>query len=119
MITEKRTLPIGIDYNGEIHRELELRPRLVKDMVAATGSALVVKDKNNFEICCLAAQITKLGNIPVEEITGELIAEMYETDFDVLSEAAEVARKRVGNFRHEQTNDKTVDSGAGKDGIQA
>lgn len=112
MITEKRTLKIGVEYNGQIHRDLEVRPRLVKDMVAASGSPLVAQDKNNYEICCLAGQIVKLGEIPVEEITGELLLEMYEDDFDVLSEAAEKARQRAASFRSGQENDQKADAGA-------
>lgn len=102
MITEKFTLPIGVEYAGKVHREGELRLRQVKDMVAATGSALVNADKNNFEICCLASQIITLGDIPKENITGELIAEMYEDDFDALTEAAQKTRKRVSSFRTEK-----------------
>lgn len=119
MITEKRTLPIGVEYNGQIHRELEVRPRLVKDMVAAGGSSLFERDKNSWEICCLASQIVRLGDIPAEEITGELLLEMYADDFDVLSEAAEKARQRAASFRSVQENDQKIDGGADQVGIPA
>lgn len=121
MITEKRTLKIGVEHNGQIHRELEVRPRLVKDLVAAGRNPLVEQDKNGYcyELCCLAEQIIKLGEIPAGEITGELLLEMYADDFDVLSEAAEKARQRAASFRSGQEADQKADAGADKAGIPA
>lgn len=113
MIIEKRTLPIGMEHGGKMHRELEIRPRLVKDLVAASASDLVQQNKNNYEVCCLAEQIIKLGDIPVEEITGDLLMEMYSDDFDVLTEAAEKARQRAATFRSETAGVKEADTGAG------
>ncbi len=98
MITEKRTLPIGIEYKGQKHRDLEVRHRLVKDLVAAHDNPLMSKSESNYEICCLAEQIIKLGEIPKEDITAALLTEMYIDDFDTLVEAAEKARQRVASF---------------------
>lgn len=119
MITEKRTLKIGVEYNGQIHRELEVRPRLVKDLVSAGSSPLVEQNKNTYELCCLAAQIVRLGDIPAEEITGELLLEMHADDFDVLAEAAEKARQRAASFRSAQENDQKADAGADETGVPA
>jgi hypothetical protein len=99
MITIDKTLPIGVEYDGRLHTALKIRPRLVKDIIAATGDPLFLADKNNYEICCLAGQIVALGEMPREAITAAMIAEMYEDDFDALAEAAEQARKRVASFR--------------------
>jgi len=99
MIVEKRTLPIGVEYEGKQHRELELRPRLVRDLVSAYESPLSAKSGSAFEVCSLAGQILKLGEIPKEAITGELLMEMHSDDFDVLTEAAEKARQRAREFR--------------------
>ncbi len=119
MITEKRTLPIGVEFEGKLHRDLEIRPRLVKDLVAASGSDLVAQDKNCFEVGCLASQIVKLGDIPKEKITGDLIMEMNADDFDVLSEAAEKARQRAASFRGEPGKDQGNSSGDADTGIPA
>lgn len=121
MITEKRMLLIGIEHNGRVHRDLEIRSRLVKDLVAAGASDLVTQQKpgNHYEICCLAEQIVKLGDIPKKEITGELLLEMDSDDFDVLSEAAEKVRQRTYDFREKQRADQAGDPGVGKDGIPA
>ena len=117
MITEKRTLPVGIEHDGKVHRELEIRPRLVKDLIAASGKSLVAQDKNNYEVCCLAQQITKLGDIAPQEITGELLLEMFADDFDVLAEAAEKARQRAASFRSESVVAQKDNTGSAEDGV--
>ena len=119
MITEKRTLKIGVEYKGQIYRELEVRPRLVKDLLAATNSPLYEQNKNSYELCCLAAQIVRLGDIPAKDITGELLLEMHADDFDVLAEAAEKARQRAASFRSAQEDDQKADAGADQAGIPA
>ncbi len=99
MSTEKCTLPVGIVYQGKRHREAEVRARLVRDMIAGANDPLFSEDKGNYEVCCLASQIMSLGDIPKEEITGSLLLDMLEEDFNALVEAAETARKRAGTFR--------------------
>ena len=103
MLTITKALPIGVEYDGRMHKALEVRPRQVKDIIAATGDPLFLADKNNYEICCMAGQIVSLGDMPREAITSAMIAEMYEEDFDVLAEAAEEARKGLASFRDAQT----------------
>jgi len=105
MIIEKCTLPIGIEHKGQIHRETEVRPRQVKDLILAYNNDLMNKSKHSYEICCLTEQIIKLGDIPKEEITADLILEMYVDDFDTLAEAAEKARQRAASFRDKQSGE--------------
>jgi hypothetical protein len=117
MIIEKCTLPIGIEHKGQRHRELEVRHRLVKDLVAAHDNPLMNKSESNYEICCLAEQIIKLGDIPKEEISAALLAEMYVDDFDTLVEAAEKARQRVASFSEKKQGDKKSNSGVDAPGV--
>lgn len=104
MITIDKTLPIGVEHDGRNNKALTVRPRQVKDIIAATGDPLFLADKNNYEICCLAGQIVSLGDMPREAITSAMIAEMYEDDFEVLAEAAEEARKGLASFRDTKTD---------------
>jgi hypothetical protein len=46
-----------------------------------------------------ACQVVKLGDIPKEEITGELILSMFHQDFEVLTEVAETAKTRAETFQ--------------------
>lgn len=117
MITEKRILIIGVEHNGQIHRDLEIRSHLVKHLVAASSSELMAQNKNNYEVCCLAEQIVRLGDIPKTEITGALLLEMESEDFDVLTEAAQMVRQRTISFRSKAGIDQKADTGPGQDGV--
>jgi len=101
MIKEKRTLPIGIEYNGQVHRELEIEPRRVAHMVDALEEERARENVRYREICMYACQVTKLGDIPKEDITGELLLSMFPKDFEVLTEAAETAQERAETFQNE------------------
>jgi hypothetical protein len=74
---EKGPLPVGVEFNGKVHRDFVLRSRLVKDSVEIMESDVAARaDKNDsfYGVCLMARQIEKLGEIPVEEITPELPA---------------------------------------------
>ena len=101
MISEKRTLPIGVEYGGMLHKELEIRSRRVGDLVNANESKRAQESDSYYNLCCLAGQVLKLGEIPRAAITADLLMEMESVDFDVFSEAAEVVRQRAENFREE------------------
>jgi len=101
MIKEKRTLPIGIEHEGKVHRELEIEPRRVAHMLDALEEEKARENIRYREICMYACQIVKLGDIPREEITGELLLTMFPKDFDVLTEAAETAQQRAETFQGE------------------
>jgi hypothetical protein len=98
VIIEKRTLPIGIEYDGKVHRDLEIRPRLVADMIDALESERSQRNNRYYALAMIACQIQKLGDIPKEAITADFLLRMYEQDFVVLTEAAEMAQKRVEGF---------------------
>lgn len=98
MIIEKRTLPIGIEFDGKIHRDLEIRPRLVADMIDALENERSQRNNRYYALAMIACQIQKLGDIPKEAITTDFLLRMYEQDFVVLTEAAEMAQKRVEGF---------------------
>lgn len=117
MITETRVLIVGIEHNGQIHTALEVGQRKVKHLIAASSDALFVQDNKSYEVCCLAAQILKLGDIPQEEINGTLLAEMDSDDFDVLTEAAEKVRQRTRTFRSDAGGQQADNSGDAQAGI--
>jgi len=109
MIKEKRTLPIGIEYKGKRHRELEIEPRRVSHMIDALDDARAQENSRYAEICTLACQITRLGDIPKEDITGDLLLPMYQQDYAMLSEAADTAQKRVERFRSDTENEEAAE----------
>ena len=117
MITEKCTLPIGVEYEGKIHRDLEIRPRLVRDMIDGATGERAQNESYYYSLCQTACQIIRLGDIPREKITGDLLLDMYEDDFDVLTEAAHRVRVRTREFRGGQEGYPKTDPGAPETGV--
>jgi len=103
MFTEIGTLPEGVDYDGIIHKDFELREQLVSDSVAVFDSPeraqRAEKNAAFMGLCILAGQIITLGHIPKQEITPELLLDMKQSDFNELSSAARRLEERRKSFR--------------------
>lgn len=103
MLTEKGTLPIGVEHNGKIHRDYELREQQVRDLVdifddpALTERA--TKNVRFLELCILANMIIRLGDIPKEEITADLLVGMYQDDMNEIRKAEERLDIKRKSFR--------------------
>ena len=98
MITEKGTLPVGIERDGKWHREFEIRPRLVKDTmeVAREQGMKKLEDDIFFSLCLTAKQIVRIGEIsplPVDELL-----EMVDLDVAKINEAREKLASRLESF---------------------
>jgi len=119
MISEKCTLPIGVEYDGQRHRDLEIRPRLVRDLIDGAVNERAKSDGRYYELCQYACQIVSLGDIPKDQITGELLLDMYDEDFDALTEAANRVRNRTRDFRGQVEGSQAPDSGAPETGVPA
>lgn len=102
MITETGSLIVGIEHAGKKHTEFVLRPQVVKDSVEileGPHASRASKNDSFFGVCLLARQITKLGDIPVAEITPELVMSMTDVDFQEISRVREVLEKSLRSFR--------------------
>ena len=104
MFTEKGTLPIGIEYDGKIHRDFELRPQTVADSVDAVEEDRARDNESYLGVVVLAKQMIKLGDIPREDITTNLLLGMYDVDIAAVNEALGRLRKRLLSFRDEPKN---------------
>ncbi|EGT5658475.1 hypothetical protein JD793_004679 [Citrobacter braakii] len=93
--TEKGTLLDGIPFNGSIHVDFELRLPVLAD----TGQALDdVEERFGttegyapdafYRAAVLASTLKRLGNIPAENLTAELLYDnLTPDDYDVLNNA--------------------------------
>lgn len=111
MITEKGTLIVGVEHEGKVHKEFELSPQLVRDSVDAIENDRAKRNESYLGLSILAKQIKKLGDIPKEKITAELLMNMYETDLAAISEAARRLQKRLQSFRGDDKASKEADTG--------
>lgn len=99
MMTEKGVLVVGVEYEGALHRDFEIRPQLVRDAVDAVEDDERAKRNGSYRgVCVLARQITRLGGISKEKITPLLLMEMHAADMAAISEASRRLEARLTRF---------------------
>lgn len=103
MITEKITLVDGIEYEGAIQREIEIRPQKVRDSIDAYDDDRARENDAFLGLAVLAAQVVSLGAVPKKNITTELLMEMSEDDMAEINKGLARLRNRVKSFRTENT----------------
>ena len=88
-MTEKGVLAVGVEYEGAVHRDFEIRPQLVRDSVKAMEEdERAASNEIYLGICVLARRITRLGGIPKEKITPSVLMDMHAADLAAISEAS-------------------------------
>lgn len=97
MVTEKDQLQYGVEYpaeSGVLHYDFELRLPTVGDNIAAIEE-LGVGSNLRLNTGMLARCLVKLGDIPREAITYELLdSSLIDDDYDVLSAARDRLKKK-------------------------
>jgi hypothetical protein len=91
MLTEKGTLPIGVEYEGKTHKDFEIREQLVSDMISVFDDPAQAAraEKNNYYLgmCILAKVIVSIGTIPKEALTVDLLLGMLQDDLNEVKRA--------------------------------
>ena len=102
MLTEKGTLPVGVEFEGEVHREFEVREQLVRDTIEIYDDPELIAraEKNDayMGLCIIAKQLT-IGSIPPEAVTADLLMGMHQADMAVINKAEKVLAARRATFR--------------------
>jgi hypothetical protein len=119
MIKEKGILPVGVECDGKVHREFEIRPQLVGDSVDAMEDEKARGNDAYMGLVVLSKQLVRLGDIPKEKITAPLLMEMYDVDLAEMHSALGRLQKRLTSFRGEGKTPEKADSGADETGLQA
>jgi hypothetical protein len=88
MQTQKGTLPTGVEFENKLHKEFELRRELLGDAVVAMDNPRCEQNKYYATLCIYARRMVRLGDIPKDKITPELLMEMPQEDFAVITDAA-------------------------------
>lgn len=97
MITVKSELIIGCEREGIQHRNFELRQATIADAIAAIEKAGSGASHLKLRIFKAAEQMTSLGEIPKDEITGELLLSLPEDDIEpIYSAQDEIEKKQRG-----------------------
>lgn len=115
--TETGTLVYGVQFNGEIHRDFEIRLQTVGDEIDVTqevGSDVV---DAHFTVHLLARTLVRLGSIPDDDITADLLREnlIYE-DYITLLRAGRGAKKKLMDMKSASgTSGSTASSSVSSD----
>lgn len=99
MITEKGTLVIGVEYDGKTHTDFELRPQIVADSVDAMEDEKARRNDSYLGLIVVAKQLIKLGDIPKEQITAELLMGMQDIDMSEINGALKRLQIKQQSFR--------------------
>ena len=79
------TLPQGYaDATGRIHREGVMRLATARDEIEPLRDASVRTNGAYLSVLLLARTVTRLGDLPPEQVTPDLIQDLYAVDFDHL-----------------------------------
>lgn len=94
MITQTGKLNYGVEFEGAVHTDFELRLPTIADNIA--GVELVGIGSNlKVHVAMMARTLVRLGNIPAESITFELLSDgLVDDDFDVLAAAERDLKKK-------------------------
>jgi phage FluMu protein gp41 len=94
MITTKGVLSIGLDFAGKTHADFEMRAPKVKDTIESIAAA---GPSNNlkFMLEMYSRQLVTLGDIPKENLTAELLSDLYDVDLAVIQEASQNLEKKL------------------------
>ncbi|BBF86274.1 hypothetical protein DLM_2673 [Aquitalea magnusonii] len=94
---EKKALLYGVEYparSGQLHYDFELRLPTVGDNIAAI-EAHGIGSNMRINTAMLASCLVKLGDIPAEAITYELLEQqMVDDDYDVLAAERDRLKKK-------------------------
>lgn len=121
MLTEKGTLPMGVEMEGTLHRDFEIRPQKVRDTVDQFDdperAGRCMKNSQYFAACLFAGRLVSLGTIPREKITPELILDMEPEDYEAIQVASGRLEERMATFRGAAAGDAQGTAGAAEAGV--
>ncbi|MHB1333389.1 MAG: hypothetical protein ACYCY1_12395 [Sulfuriferula sp.] len=98
IMTQSGTLPVGVEVDGVVHRDFELRPQRVRDSMGALADPRTA-DPSFLGLAMLATQFMQLGTLDVAKVDADMLLDMYEVDMQVLMGGAKQLRDRLKTFR--------------------
>lgn len=87
-------LVYGVSHGGRRHYKFALRLPTMGDNIDAL-EAYPAASGARIDVVMFAACMERLGDVPAEEITYELLASMVPSDMDTVYEAVEAAKKKL------------------------
>lgn len=94
-VSVKGTLPIGVEIDGERHREFEIRSGTLRDAIALSEIEGYLDLPENRKRYAGVAQRLSIDGVPPETITLEFLLDMVDRDFIVIDNAADEVEKKL------------------------
>lgn len=105
------TLEIGIEFNGQLHRDFTLRLPTVGDEIDVSEDDSI--PDSGFRVAVIARSLTALGTIPAEQITYKLLHdELSSSDFAILVKATDALKKKRKEMSASATTSAVSASGS-------
>lgn len=95
MITQTGKLTYGVEVDGVTHTDFELRLPTIGDNIDAVEKVGATSNLK-VHLAMMASCLVRLGTLPAEQVTYELLSQnLVDDDFDVLvAKEAELKKKR-------------------------
>ncbi|MGK0686855.1 hypothetical protein ACSFC0_15990 [Serratia marcescens] len=108
--THSATLPIGVFYQGQLHRDFTIRMSTVGDEIAVVEDGI---PESGTLVGVMARCLTTLGSIPAEEITYQLLCDaLVSEDYQALRTAQQEAKKKLSGLKSASVITDTPSSGS-------
>ena len=96
MITVTGQLSVGYrDAAGALHKDFEMRVPTIEDMEWAIENAPENACSARLSRYVWSRALTRLGTLPAEAVTPELLGSLHYSDYSPLSDAEEELRKKL------------------------
>lgn len=93
-LTQTGQLPLGVEVDGTVHRDFELRAPTVEDNIVGIDE-VGMANPVALSAALFARQLVKLGTLTRAQIDTALIRTMHPKDFDALERAAMDLEKKL------------------------
>lgn len=105
------TLPVGVLFDGKLHRDVVMRLATVGDEIDALDEGI---SDNGAPLAVIACCLEKLGDIPAEDITYELLhGGLVSEDYSYLVQLKAEVKKKLKSTYSDTANTSTPSSGSG------
>jgi len=94
--TQSGQLPVGVTVEGVVHRDFEIRPPTVADVMASD----VFPTATGKKAAVLKRVLTHLGDLKGPQITDAIMQGMGLIDFETLLEASDALDEKMRSFRN-------------------
>lgn len=104
MVSKQKTLMMGVEVDGIIHYDFDVRLPVIRDTVAALqvtaekfGTTEGEAAGMYYRVAVVASVLTQLGSVPKEAITADLLLDsLTDGDYDMIDSAiVDIKKKRL------------------------